>query len=135
MIYRLCADLNPLHADPAVAHAAGFDRPILHGLATYGVAGHAILKTCCDYDPARLKSLGLRFSSPVFPGETIRTEIWRDGGIVSFRSTVPARGVTVLNNGRAEITKSDERRRERDPKLYGHIIAPGPERVSHASAK
>ena len=103
LIYRLSGDYNPLHADPAYARKAGFQMPILHGRCTFSIAGHAILKTCCGYDPARFRSMEGRFSSPVYPGETIRTEIWRDGNIVSFRSTVPARGVTVLNNGRAEI--------------------------------
>ena len=79
LIYRLSGDYNPLHAEPAAAKAAGFDRPILHGLGTFGVSGHALLKTMCGYDPARLKSFSCRFSAPVFPGETIRTEMWRDG--------------------------------------------------------
>ncbi len=104
LIYRLSGDYNPLHADPAYAAKAGFKMPILHGRATFSIAGHAILKTLCGYDPARFVAMEGRFSSPVYPGETIRTEMWRDGNIVSFRSTVPARGVTVLNNGRAEIT-------------------------------
>src|SRR6187455_2606221 len=104
LIYRLSGDYNPLHADPAYAQKAGFKMPILHGRATFSVAAHALLKSCCDYDTSRFKSMEGRFSSPVYPGETIRTEIWRAGNIVSFRSTVPARGVTVLNNGRAEIT-------------------------------
>ena len=103
LIYRLCADRNPLHAEPAVATAAGFPRPILHGLATYGVAGHAILKTYCDYDPVRLKSLSLRFSSPVFPGETIRTEMWREANRVQFRAKVIERDIVVLSHGTAEI--------------------------------
>ena len=103
MIYRLSADRNPLHVDPEIAKAAGYPRPILHGLGTFGVVGHALLKSMCGYDPSRVLSFGGRFSAPVFPGETIRTEMWREGNIVSFRSTVPARGVTVLNNGRAEI--------------------------------
>ena len=103
LIYRLSGDYNPLHADPAYAKKAGFKMPILHGRATFSVAGHAVLKACCSYDPARLKSMEGRFSSPVYPGETIRTEMWIDGTIVSFRSSVPARSVTVLNNGRAEI--------------------------------
>jgi acyl dehydratase len=103
LIYRLSGDYNPLHADPAYAKKAGFKMPILHGRCTFGVAGHAILKTLCGYDPARFTAMEGRFSSPVYPGETIRTEMWRDGNAVSFRSTVPARGVTVLNNGRAEI--------------------------------
>jgi acyl dehydratase len=103
LIYRLCADMNPLHADPDIAKAAGFPKPILHGLCTYGVACHAILKSVCDYEPTRLKSLFLRFSSPVFPGETIRTEMWRRDGKILFRSRVLERDVVVLNNGVAEI--------------------------------
>ena len=78
--------------------------PILHGRATFSVVGHALLKTVCGYDPLRLKSMEGRYSSPVYPGETIRTEMWVDGKVVTFRATVPARGVTVLNNGRAEIS-------------------------------
>lgn len=103
LIYRLSGDYNPLHADPAYARKAGFKAPILHGRCTFSVAGHAILKTLCGYDPARFVAMEGRFSSPVYPGETIRTEMWRDGNVVSFRATVPARGVTVLSNGRAEI--------------------------------
>ena len=103
LIYRLCADPNPLHAEPGVAKAAGFPRPILHGLCTYGVAGHALLKTFCGYDPAKLTGLSVRFSAPVFPGETIRTEMWRKGGSVLFRSRVLGRDVVVLNNGVATI--------------------------------
>jgi acyl dehydratase len=103
LIYRLSADPNPLHVDPAVAKAAGFPRPILHGLATFGVAGHAIVKSLCDYDPARLAAIAGRFSAPVFPGETIRTEMWRDGKVVSFRAKVLERDVIALNNGRAEL--------------------------------
>jgi acyl dehydratase len=103
LIYRLSGDHNPLHAEPAFAKAAGFPRPILHGLGTFGVCGHALLKTMCGYDPARLASFACRFSAPVFPGETIRTEMWRDGAIVSFRARVIERDVIAVNNGRAEV--------------------------------
>jgi acyl dehydratase len=103
LIYRLSGDLNPLHASPKVAQAAKFKAPILHGLCTLGVAGHAILKTACDYEVGRFKSMDLRFSAPVYPGETIRTEMWRDDGIVSFRSSVIERDMVVLNNGRAQV--------------------------------
>ena len=103
LIYRLSGDYNPLHADPAYAAKAGYKMPILHGRCTFSIAGHAILKTLCGYDPARFIAMEGRFSSPVYPGETVRTEMWRDGDVVSFRSTVPTRGATVLNNGRAEI--------------------------------
>jgi acyl dehydratase len=104
LIYRLSGDYNPLHADPEVAKAAGFPRPILHGLCSFGVAGHALLRTLCGYDPAKLKRVDGRFSSPVFPGETIRTEIWRDGeGRASFRCRVAGRDAVVINNGLAEF--------------------------------
>ncbi|GLQ06748.1 MaoC/PaaZ C-terminal domain-containing protein [Sneathiella chinensis] len=103
LIYRLSGDFNPLHADPRVAEAAGFKAPILHGLATLGAAGHAILKDACGYNPDRFASLRLRFTSPVYPGETIVTEIWKDGQDVSFRSRVKERDVVVLNNGHAVV--------------------------------
>ena len=103
LIYRLSGDFNPLHADPRVAAAAGFKAPILHGLATLGVAGHAILKEACGYDPEKFKSMRLRFTSPVYPGETIVTEIWKDGSDISFRCRVKERDVVVLNNGHAVI--------------------------------
>ncbi len=103
LIYRLSGDYNPLHADPDVATAAGFERPILHGLCTYAVAGRAVLKACCGNDPSRLRRFDLRFSAPVLPGETVRTEIWRDGSRVSFRARVVERDIVVLNNGLAEV--------------------------------
>lgn len=103
LIHRLSGDYNPLHAEPAYAREAGFDRPILHGLATFGVAAHAILKTMCDYDPARLVSIAGRFSAPVFPGETIRVQMWRDGPIVSFRAHGVESGALAMNNGRVEL--------------------------------
>ena len=103
LVYRLSGDVNPLHVDPDFAKAAGFPRPILHGLATFGIAGHALLKSVCGYDSSRLTAMTGRFSAPVFPGETIRTEIWRDGGVVSFRARVLERDAIAINNGRAEI--------------------------------
>jgi acyl dehydratase len=102
LLYRLLADRNPLHSDPAVAKNAGFERPILHGLATYGVACHAVLKSCCHYDPARLASLFTRFSSPVYPGETIRFELYREGPAVFFRGRTKDK--VVLDYGRAEVS-------------------------------
>ena len=104
LIYRLSGDYNPLHSDPNVARTAGFDRPILHGLATYGLAGRAILRTLCDYDATQLTGLDVRFSAPVYPGETVRFEIWQDGKEARFRATVPERNnILVLNNGAARL--------------------------------
>ncbi|HZL39405.1 MAG TPA: MaoC/PaaZ C-terminal domain-containing protein [Pseudolabrys sp.] len=106
LIYRLSGDVNALHADPEFAKAAGFPRPILHGLATFGVAGHALLKAVCGYDPARLTTMSGRFSAPAFPGETIRTEFWRDAGVVRFRAWAVERDAVVIDNGRAEVKGS-----------------------------
>jgi acyl dehydratase len=103
LLYRLNGDYNPLHADPRLAEKVGFDVPILHGLASYGIAARAVLDGFDIEDASRLKSIGLRFSAPVYPGETIRTDIWKDGDIISFRASVVERDLIVLNNGRAEI--------------------------------
>lgn len=101
LIYRLSGDYNPIHADPALARKAGFERPILHGLCSLGVATRAVLAGCCNDEPERLSSLQLRFSSPVYPGETLVTDIWMDAAVASFRTRSAERGVVVLNNGRA----------------------------------
>lgn len=101
LLYRLSGDYNPLHSDPDVAAKAGFPRPILHGLATYGAACRGLLKAFCGYDPARLKSMRARFSAPAFPGDLIRLECWRSGGDIAFRARVPARDVVVLSHGYA----------------------------------
>jgi acyl dehydratase len=103
LLYRLCGDFNPLHADPAIARKGGFERPILHGRCTMAVAQHALLRECCDYDATRLRSMRVRFTAPFYPGETLRTRIWRDGGTHYFDAASVERGVTVLGGGLAEI--------------------------------
>jgi acyl dehydratase len=100
LLYRLNGDHNPLHSDPATAAKAGFPRPILHGLATFGIVGRALLKAVCGGDPGRFGRMGCRFSAPVFPGETIRTEIWPDEDGAAFRARVVERDVVVVGNGR-----------------------------------
>lgn len=103
LIYRLLGDRNILHADPEAARVAGFDRPILHGLCTYGMCCHAVVKTLCDYRADRIRAFDVRFSAPVFPGETLVVEMWRDGAVVSFRALSGERGVVVINNGRCVL--------------------------------
>jgi acyl dehydratase len=103
LLYRLSGDRNPLHAEPGVAQAVGFPRPILHGLCTYGICCRAVLKAHCDDDPARMKTLDARFSAPVFPGETITVDLWRDGDVVAFQARVAAREVVVVRHGRSLV--------------------------------
>lgn len=107
LIYRLSGDDNPLHVDIRVAQRAGFDRPILHGLCTFGVAGHAALRVLCDYDPTRLKKLSARFSSPVYPGESLRTTFWKRGaGTAGFECHSVERNVAVIKGGVVEYFTS-----------------------------
>src|SRR5262249_5069080 len=103
LLYRLNGDENPLHADPQRAKDAGFERPILHGAASFGIAARAILREYADYRPERLKSIEARFSRPVFPGDTIRTEMWREGERISFQCRVVSRNDLVLSNGLAML--------------------------------
>lgn len=103
LLYRLNGDRNPLHADPGFAKAAGFPRPILHGLCTYGVACKAVLQTLCDYDHTRITGFDVRFSAPIFPGETIVTHMWREGPVVAFQCRVKEREAVVVKNGKCTL--------------------------------
>jgi acyl dehydratase len=103
LIYRLSGDRNPLHSDPDTAKAAGFPRPILHGLCTYGVACRAVIQGYCGFDPSLIRQFDVRFSSPVFPGETITTRMWKDGNVISFDAVIKERNVTVIKNGKCVL--------------------------------
>lgn len=99
LLYRLSGDRNPLHSDPGFAAMAGFDRPILHGLCTYGFSGRALLGALCDGDPARFSHMEGRFSSPVFPGEALTVRIWRTGDGEAVFRTEGGDGRTVIDSG------------------------------------
>lgn len=103
LLFRLNGDRNPLHADPRAAADAGFPVPILHGLCTYGIACKAIIETICDYDHTLIEGFDTRFSLPVLPGDTITTDMWQDGNIVSFQCSVRERGEVVLRNGKCTL--------------------------------
>jgi len=103
LIYRLSGDRNPLHSDPSFAAMGGFDRPILHGLCTYGFTGRALLHTLCGGDPARFRSVEGRFSSPVLPGEALTVKMWVDGDAAVFQTT-GGDGRVVLDAGRCTFT-------------------------------
>jgi acyl dehydratase len=104
LLFRLCGDRNPLHADPLQARRAGFDRPVLHGLCSYGVACRAILRTVCNYDHTLICGFDARFTSPVYPGDTLTTEMWQDRNVVAFRCLVRSRGVVVIDNGKCTLS-------------------------------
>lgn len=103
LLYRLSGDRNPLHSDPAFAALGGFDRPILHGLCTYGFTGRALLHTLCASDPSRFTSMEGRFSSPVMPGEALTVSMWVDGGEARFQ-TAGSDGRIVLDGGRCTFS-------------------------------
>jgi acyl dehydratase len=108
LLYRLSGDRNPLHSDPAFAAMGGFDRPILHGLCTYGFTGRALLHTLCGGDPARFVRMDGRFSSPVFPGEALTVKMWitddgEDGLSRAVFQTTGDDGRVVLDSGRVDV--------------------------------
>jgi acyl dehydratase len=103
LCYRLSADPNPLHADPEAARLAGFSKPILHGLATFGAIARAIIMAESGYRADRLKRLQARFTGVVYPGETIQTELWRVAHGVNFRARVLERETIVIDNGVAHL--------------------------------
>ena len=103
LVYRLCGDRNPLHSDPEFAKRAGFPKPILHGMCTYGMTCRGILQTYADYDPAAFKQHVARFSSPVYPGETVTMDLWKDGNVISFEAKVKARNVAVIKSGKTVL--------------------------------
>lgn len=103
ILYALSGDANPLHLDPAEARKRGFERPVLHGLCTYAIAARAILSTVVGPAPGSLASLQARFLMPVFPGEALRIDLWRDGDRIAFQGFAVDRNVRVLGDGTAYL--------------------------------
>jgi len=103
LIYRLCGDRNPLHSDPDFAKRAGFPRPILHGMCTFGITCRGVLQTYADYDASAFRQHAARFSSPVYPGETVTLDLWKDGSVISFEARVKTRNAAVIKSGRTVL--------------------------------
>jgi acyl dehydratase len=103
MIYRLSGDRNPLHVDPDFAKMAGYDKPILHGLCSFGHVGRAVLAEYCDNDPERFTGMSVRFSGVVFPGDTITTEMWDTGEGKIILQAKTQEGRVVISNGAVDV--------------------------------
>ena len=103
LLFRLLGDRNPLHVDPELARQVGFDRPILHGACTFGIACAEVLRLFCEQDPARLRRFAARFAGPLYPGETLAFSFWRRDGSICFRAHAAEREAIVLDNGLAEL--------------------------------
>lgn len=106
LLYRLCGDRNPLHADPVAARAAGFEAPILHGLCTYGITCRAVMRAFCNNYPARIYSHAARFTAPVYPGDVLTVDLWREADAILFEVHVAARKVKVITHGRTVLRGS-----------------------------
>ena len=103
LLFRLTGDRHPIHVDPEMARRRGFERPILHGLCSFGMAGKFVVDTCCGGDVQLLTGLRARFAKAVYPGETLRLDAWRDGAQVRLQATCLERDVRVLSNGLATL--------------------------------
>ena len=103
-IYALSGDRNPLHRDPKIAKAAGFPKPIIHGLCTYGTTCRAIITNVLGHDAAKITGYDVRFSTPVYPGETVLVDVWKDGDVISFRARLKERELVAINNGKCTLS-------------------------------
>lgn len=112
VLYRLNGDLNPIHILPDMALKAGFARPLLHGLCTYGLAARALIKNFCPAHPEYLRSISVRFTAPFFPGETLRIETWKTGRKIQFRALTHERNIVVLDQCIAEVSEEATERTE-----------------------
>lgn len=106
LLYRLCADRNPLHVDPDLAREAGFERPILHGLCTFAITAHAVLREFAGSEVERLLAHSLRFSAPVFPGDDLTVDLWREPSRIAFQVRVEDREVMVITHGSTRLRET-----------------------------
>ncbi len=106
LFYRLCGDRHPLHVDPELALVGGFPRPILHGLASMGIAAHAVIRTACNYQIPLVKTIECRFTNPVYPGDTLQVRMWYAEKEVLFQASVLERAEIAIDQGRLELLDS-----------------------------